>query len=249
MAAYAPQRPVFLARDDDPTDAAVAGPVAAQLGGVVLLTPTGGLGTDAEQGIVSFLPDLVVLVGGTTALSEQVRADAEALLDPPNEELSYAVLRVGGVDRRETARLLADLLLSRPPAYQRADAAACRAAFSAETSALDLEGVDAATVLETAILAPAPGLLLVNGGSDFLGHSPVSGGCLLTVDGEQVPGSTRGHHADSEFPEVLGGAETSGAVAVEAGPHAAALVINSDGAKASSLRRHLSVQYVPHGGS
>jgi hypothetical protein len=238
-------RPVFLARDDDPTDAAVAAPVAARLGGVVLLTPGARLGTDAEQGIVGFLPDLVVLVGGPGALSEQVRADVQALLEPPNEELAYEVLRVGGADRRQTARLLADLLLSRPPAYAAADGASGRAAFAAETSALDLEGVDAATVLETPIDVPAAGVLLLNGGSDFLGSSPVSGGCLLTVDGEQVPGSTRGHHADSDLPQVLGGAETSGAVAVEAGPHTAALVINSDGGKASSLRRHLSVQYVP----
>jgi hypothetical protein len=94
----------FVARADNPVDALAASSIAGQLGGVVVLTGSESLGEDARAALVAFGPAVVVLAGGTTALSSQVEADARALLP------QATVRRVAGATRTGTARELAALL-------------------------------------------------------------------------------------------------------------------------------------------
>lgn len=105
-----PPRIVVVARQDVPVDGVAASAVAAQLGGVVLVTDPAHLGDEARQGLIDLAPDLVILAGGTRALSDRVQADVE--------EIGVDVRRVGGETREETARLLAELLESFNPAYR-----------------------------------------------------------------------------------------------------------------------------------
>ncbi len=90
----------FLADAHNFPDALAASAVAGVLGAPVLLTPGTGLGDSASQSLQALQPDLVVLSGGTAALSHQVRADVEAL--------GFHVERVSGPTRTETAAALAD---------------------------------------------------------------------------------------------------------------------------------------------
>ena len=91
----------FLARADDPVDALAASSVAAILGGVVLLTPTSALAAEARAALVSLAPDVVVLAGGTAALSSDVEDVVTAI--------PLAVRRISGAGRVQTAAALAAL--------------------------------------------------------------------------------------------------------------------------------------------
>jgi len=93
----------FLARADNPVDALAAGALAGQLGGPVLLTGSTSLDAQAADGLVAANPEVVVLAGGTAALSDTVQTQVAELL--PDAE----VRRVAGAGRTETARLLGSL--------------------------------------------------------------------------------------------------------------------------------------------
>lgn len=97
-----PRHIAFLARADNPVDALAASSVAAQFGGVVLLTPSDHLGSDARQGLSDYRPDLVILAGGEAALSPQVEEDVR--------NAGYNVRRVGGVSRTDTSKNIANVL-------------------------------------------------------------------------------------------------------------------------------------------
>lgn len=86
---------VFLARADDPVDALAAGGLAGTLGASVLLTAPDRLSPPAAAVLEAQRPDLVVLVGGTAALSEAVEADVVAL--------GLVVRRVAAGERTATA--------------------------------------------------------------------------------------------------------------------------------------------------
>jgi hypothetical protein len=129
-----PPRIVVLAREDVPVDALAASAVIAQLGGVVLVTPRDHLGGHAEAGIRDFAPDLVVLAGGVDALTDQVEADVR--------RLGYAVQRVGGGTRGETAQLLAALLRTFGVAFLAVDGTA--------ENARQLDGLTLDEVVEAA---------------------------------------------------------------------------------------------------
>jgi hypothetical protein len=90
---------VFLARADNPVDALGAGAVAGTLGAPVLLTGSARLDAAAAEALQTIRPDLVVLAGGTGALSAQVEADVAAL--------GLAVRRVAGSGRTQTAAAVA----------------------------------------------------------------------------------------------------------------------------------------------
>lgn len=90
---------VFLARADNPVDALGAGSIAGTLGGPVLLTGSRSLDAAAADALRTIRPDLVVLAGGTSALSAQVEADVQAL--------DLATRRVSGAGRTQTAAALA----------------------------------------------------------------------------------------------------------------------------------------------
>jgi len=97
-------RYAFVARADNPVDALAASAIAGQLGAPVFLTDTAALVVDTRDALVAHAPNVVVLAGGTAALSDTVAAQvAEAL---PAAE----VLRFGGTNRTQTAVLLNQLL-------------------------------------------------------------------------------------------------------------------------------------------
>lgn len=99
---HQPNRIAFLARADNPVDALAASSVAAQYGGIVLLTPQDRLGDDARQGLANYRPDLVIIAGGPQALSPQVEEDTR--------QAGYDTRRVAGTNRTDTATQTANLL-------------------------------------------------------------------------------------------------------------------------------------------
>jgi hypothetical protein len=100
----------FVARDDNPFDSLSIGPVAAHFGGIVVITGTNPpLGQPAEDALLNFEPDLVVVAGGPAAISEGVFDELEQLA------LTYGfnITRIyggPGTGRGETAEALAALL-------------------------------------------------------------------------------------------------------------------------------------------
>ncbi len=101
---------VFLARSDNPVDALAASSVAGSLGGSVLLTRQDALTEVTRQALIDLNPDLVVLAGGTGALSQAVEDAVQAI--------PLATRRVAGATRFETAvalsALAADIGFGRP---------------------------------------------------------------------------------------------------------------------------------------
>lgn len=89
---------VVLARSDELADALTAGPMAGRLGAPVLVTPQDQLLDVTADALRDADPDVVILAGGTGALSEAVE-------DAVNS-LGYATRRVSGSDRHETAVLV-----------------------------------------------------------------------------------------------------------------------------------------------
>ncbi len=115
----APPRIAVLARSDNPVDALAASSVAGQLGGIVLLTSTNSLNQPARDGLTDFGPELVIIAGGTAALSDAVKAAVE--------EMGYATRRVGGATREHTAAALAALPAEFGSLYVSVDAPSSRA--------------------------------------------------------------------------------------------------------------------------
>jgi hypothetical protein len=96
-------RIAVVARGDNPIDALSSAPIAGATGGIVVLTVPAELTQPAADALKAFAPDVVILAGGTAALSEQVRAQVAALG-------SWEVRRVSGADRYLTAGALATVL-------------------------------------------------------------------------------------------------------------------------------------------
>lgn len=93
---------VVLARGDVFADALVGGPLAVHLDAPILLTGSSRLSEATAAEIRRLDASNAVLLGGTTALGPGV---VDAL-----EDLGLTVERVGGADRFDTARLVADEL-------------------------------------------------------------------------------------------------------------------------------------------
>lgn len=92
---------VFVARADNPVDALGAGAVAGTMGAQVLLTRSSVLEEQTRAALVALDPDLVVLAGGTAALSPAVEQAIEAIPLPTR--------RIAGATRVDTAALLSEL--------------------------------------------------------------------------------------------------------------------------------------------
>ena len=101
---FATASAVVLARSDLFPDALAASGLAAELDAPVLLTPSGALDGDVAAEIVRLGATTVYLMGGVAALSEQVAADVAAL--------DVEVVRLGGLERFETAALIADHIVA-----------------------------------------------------------------------------------------------------------------------------------------
>ena len=96
-------RIAVVARGDNPIDALSSAPIAGATGGIVVLTVPSELTQPAADALEAFAPDVVILAGGTAALSEQVHDQVNALGD-------WEVRRVSGADRYLTAGALATVL-------------------------------------------------------------------------------------------------------------------------------------------
>lgn len=140
-----PPRIAFVARSDNPADALAVGPVAGQLGAPLFVTAPDSLVPATEAGLKAYAPKVVIITGGTGAVSAGVEAAIEAALGLPDEK----VVRAQGKDRHETAVAITDLLAAYNPAYLPVDAKALTAAFADKASKAEvgLSPVAYATVL------------------------------------------------------------------------------------------------------
>lgn len=93
--------PAFLVVGTNYPDALAASPVAAQLGGVILLTDKNVLPTATRDELVRLRPSEIVIVGGPLAISSGTENAVRALGMP--------VRRVSGPTRYDTAALLTQL--------------------------------------------------------------------------------------------------------------------------------------------
>lgn len=91
---------VFVARDDVAFDAAVAAAIAGKIGAPVLLTSTDSLSSSTAGELAKLNPTLVIIVGGTLAISDAVVAAIEAL--------GLKTQRIFGDDAEGTAVALAE---------------------------------------------------------------------------------------------------------------------------------------------
>lgn len=94
----------FLARNDVPFDAQTAASVAAQLGAPMLITTPNALSDAAADGIADLNPDVLIVAGGSAAISEAVADEAAQQCDPDCE-----IDRRFGTGRDETAVALAGI--------------------------------------------------------------------------------------------------------------------------------------------
>ncbi|GAA1424296.1 cell wall-binding repeat-containing protein [Agrococcus citreus] len=93
---------VYLASGENFPDGLAAGPAAAHEGGPVLLTPRGTPSQAVLDEIRRLAPGEVVIVGGEPSVSAEVEAAVRAL------SATRTVVRLGGSDRFETSRLIAE---------------------------------------------------------------------------------------------------------------------------------------------
>jgi hypothetical protein len=259
IAASPPERTAILARSDNPVDALAAGAVAAQAGGVVLLTAPAGLEPAAAQGLEQFDPDLVIIAGGTAALSQQVEADVQAL--------GYQVERIGGTTRTDTARLLAERLGTLDKAYLNVEGTARNSMRLGNRGPSELTRADSSSsneevtlstpVLPVAVLeieAPTAGWLVLSGGANLSRpNADVTVICHLATAEGTVEGSVR--NARLADPAV-GHCQTGGRIPVDAGEHQVALIVTNPGwvvnqpntfVRVSS--RNVVAQFVPFDGT
>lgn len=93
---------VVLATAENYPDALVAGPLAGALNAPILLTARASLQSDVADEIIRLGAEHVILVGGQSALSDQVARDLESIGIAPGE-----IERIGGSSRYETSYLVA----------------------------------------------------------------------------------------------------------------------------------------------
>ena len=96
-------RVAFVARNDVPFDSLALGPIAGALGGIVVITSPTSLSQAAEGALTDFNPDLVLIAGGTAAISQSVE---NAIAAAGN----WDVDRKAGANRDQTAAELAMLI-------------------------------------------------------------------------------------------------------------------------------------------
>jgi len=96
---------VYLANGASFPDALSAGPAAALEQGPLLLTPASGLTSEVAAELDRLNPTEIVIVGGTAVVSPTVASQAAAYTSQP-------VVRLGGANRYETSRLIAQRMLS-----------------------------------------------------------------------------------------------------------------------------------------
>jgi putative cell wall-binding protein len=95
---------VVITRGDTYPDALAGGPLAAKLGGPLLLTPSTSLLPAVQTELLRVLPKggTVYILGGTSAISSSVEAAIT--------ELGFTIQRIAGADRFSTAVAIADAM-------------------------------------------------------------------------------------------------------------------------------------------
>ncbi|NYF09532.1 putative cell wall-binding protein [Leifsonia sp. AK011] len=91
---------VYVANGRDYPDALSAGPAAAFQGGPLLLVTPGGIPETVAAEIARLSPAKIVVVGGEPSVSASVYTQLTAMTD--------SITRLGGADRYETSRMLAE---------------------------------------------------------------------------------------------------------------------------------------------
>jgi uncharacterized repeat protein (TIGR01451 family) len=89
-----------LARSDQFPDALTGGPLAVEVDGPILLTPRDRLDAGVKATLQSLGVKTVYLAGGTLALSQSIQDELTAA--------GYQVVRLGGIDRFDTAALIGE---------------------------------------------------------------------------------------------------------------------------------------------
>jgi hypothetical protein len=270
-----PDRVAFLARADNPVDALAASAVAAQLGGVVLLSATDALSAEAADGLRAYDPDVVILAGGTAALAPAVE---QAVRD-----LGYAVERVAGGSRLETAQRVAAILGQRQAAYLAVDgtavaadtATAAQSAATAQTAedadrlggyeATDLTGLRVhtasnevpipggilswATLSTVQVEVPTDGWLALDASVLFVGGTTQQTvGCRFLLDGAAVGVGTLAETSDVLGVQT-GSCLITGAIPVTAGTHTVGLQAAAETTGLRAGSRTLRALIAPFGSS
>jgi hypothetical protein len=156
---------VVLVRADQVADAMTAGPLAASVGGPLLLSDSRALTASVRAEIQRVLPAgaTVYLIGGASALSPAVQSALVAL--------GYRTQRIAGADRYATAVAIADQLghsgaVFEVAADDLADAAsAVPAAIQAHAPILLTDGTSQAAVTTAYLNADHPGQRFAVGGA------------------------------------------------------------------------------------
>jgi len=100
----AAKKTVILVNSDTFADAVAAGPAAWKGKHPVLLTPAGSLNATTKAAIIASGATQVLILGGTSAISEAVATEVDAIT-------GVDIIRIGGANRFETASLLATQLI------------------------------------------------------------------------------------------------------------------------------------------
>lgn len=160
-----PPNIVFVARGDNPADALAVGPVAARLGAALVTTPPTSLAPEAEQALIDLAPELVIIAGGTVAISDAVEQAIEATTGLDADK----VVRAAGANRYQTMSILIAMGLERNAAYVAVDGVAAdsdlldgldASAFARSDTACAVDGVvtgidaDGQPVCESAVTGP-----------------------------------------------------------------------------------------------
>jgi L,D-peptidoglycan transpeptidase YkuD (ErfK/YbiS/YcfS/YnhG family) len=220
-------RAVVLARSDFFSDALVGGPLAAKVGGPLLITPGAQLATAldprVEAEIQRVLPagDTVYLLGGDLALSPNI--------DTTLEGLGYTVVREAGADEYATAVDIAEALGNPATVFEATglnfpDAlSAVPAAIAVGGAVLLTDGTTQAPETAAYLAAhPADARYAVGGplaaaGADPGAHAvygPDPYGTSAAVAGTFFPQATAfGAATGADFPDALSGGVFMGAPA------------------------------------
>jgi putative cell wall-binding protein len=163
---------VVLATGEGFADALAGGPVAAELGGPVLLTGSDHMPSSVLDELVRLAPQRILLLGGTAAITDDV-------LDTVERATGLAVERIAGSSRYDTAAAAAMAAFGNPvdrvyvaTGTGFADALAGGAAAAAHGSPVLLvqpDRVPAATA--EALAALSPDEVVVLGGTDAIGDA------------------------------------------------------------------------------
>jgi len=135
---------VYIANGANFPDALSAGPAAAAEGGPLLLTERGSLPSSVRSQLRRLNPQTIVIVGGSSVVSGSVASALRSYAD--------SVVRIGGANRYETSRLIAQRGLT-------------KGFFSKDEQVWVATGANYADALSAGAAAASAGvpILLVNG--------------------------------------------------------------------------------------